>query len=359
MLGLATAPDALVTASQYKVARIFARRTLAAGYDLEKILMPIDWNYALRELKGEMKPSYTNGDAALGVNNGGKNSVDVTYIKAARATGNLEVRTLHEVREIHRTRNGRWEVHVDRTDTSGTVLERFVITTPTLVMSAGSTGTTRLLVRAKALGHVPDLPDELGGNWGTNADQIFTWTSLLENFGPVQGGPVVYGSKDWADPRTANTVVQASMPPIMAGITAESQSFGPSTTMLVGYGISTGRGKFTYDAEKDVAVLKWPKRGDAEAADVITKRVKRIAGIGSLLLNTTNLSPSTWHPLGGASMGTVCDLEGRVLGQKGLYVLDGALLPGSAGACNPSLTIAAIVERALDKIVPTDVGSLI
>ena len=54
-------------------------------------------------------------------------------------------------------------------------------------------------------------------------------------------------------------------------------------------------------------------------------------------------------------MGTVCDLEGRVHGQRGLYVLDGALIPGTTAACNPSMTIAAIAERAMDHIVADDV----
>jgi cholesterol oxidase len=55
----------------------------------------------------------------------------------------------------------------------------------------------------------------------------------------------------------------------------------------------------------------------------------------------------------------VCDLDGRVHGQRGLYVLDGALMPGTTAACNPSMTIAAIAERALDNLVRHDVGSLI
>ena len=58
-------------------------------------------------------------------------------------------------------------------------------------------------------------------------------------------------------------------------------------------------------------------------------------------------------------MGSVCDLEGRVLGQRGLYVLDGALLPGTSAACNPSMTIAAVAERAMKRIVASDVGSII
>ena len=57
-------------------------------------------------------------------------------------------------------------------------------------------------------------------------------------------------------------------------------------------------------------------------------------------------------------MGQVCDLDGRVPGQRGLYVVDGALIPGTTAACNPSLTIAAIAERPLDRIVRQDVGTV-
>ena len=74
-----------------------------------------------------------------------------------------------------------------------------------------------------------------------------------------------------------------------------------------------------------------------------------------MLTDTNAMVNSTWHSLGGACMGTVCDLEGRVKGQKGLYVLDGALIPGSTLCCNPSMTIAAVAERAMDRIVAQDV----
>ncbi|HMS13296.1 MAG TPA: GMC oxidoreductase [Microthrixaceae bacterium] len=72
----------------------------------------------------------------------------------------------------------------------------------------------------------------------------------------------------------------------------------------------------------------------------------------------TAAEPTTFHPLGGAVIGKVCDGFGRVLGQPGLYVNDGALIPGSTGCVNPSLTIAALAERNIARIIRTDVGTV-
>ncbi len=62
----------------------------------------------------------------------------------------------------------------------------------------------------------------------------------------------------------------------------------------------------------------------------------------------------TVHPLGGAPMGLnpgegVVDSYGAVFGVPGLYVVDGAIMPGPVGP-NPSLTIAALAERAAERI---------
>lgn len=349
MLRVETAPDELISSPNYEAARVFARNATRSGLPVSKIPMPIDWNYALAELRGEMKPSYTNGDGALGVNNGGKHSVDVTYIAAAEATGLVEVETLHQVTDVERATDGRWRVYVDRTDISGKVLENKILTTDALVMAAGSMNTTKLLVRAAKMGRITDLPDELGAGWGTNADRIYIWSDLAENFGATQGGPVVYGSRNWEDPHNAFTVIQASFPPV---------AFDAHSTVMVGFGVSTDRGRFVYDSVRGEAVLHWPKDGDSAIQQRhIGPAAHRIAA-GGLLTDTNAILPSTWHPLGGACMNSVCDLDGRVLGQRGLYVLDGALLPGNSAACNPSMTIAAVAERALENIVKDDVGIL-
>lgn len=123
--------------------------------------------------------------------------------------------------------------------------------------------------------------------------------------------------------------------------------------------MSDGRGKFVYNYLTDKVELTWPSKGDAAVAARIKVRLRTIVGPDDTLINTNDLVNSTWHSLGGACMGVVCDTEGRVKGQRGLYVLDGALMPGATCACNPSMTIAAIVERALDVIVQNDIGTVI
>ena len=351
MLQLEQAPDALIETPNYQAARVFAESARRAGLPVSKIPMPIDWNFALDEIQGRMKPSYTNGAGAFGVNNGGKHSVDVTYIAAAEATGLATVATQHNVTNVERAADGRWTVLVDRIDSDGTVLENKILTTGALIMAAGSLNTTKLLVRAGAIGSIPDLPDQLGQGWGTNADRIYVWSSIEQQFGAPQGGPVVYGSLNWDDPRAAHTVIQASIPPF---------SFDARSTMLVGFGVSNGRGHFGYDSARDQTQLHWPVEGDSIIqVGSIDPTVRRIAGSGSMLTDTNALFPSTWHPLGGANMGPVCDLDGRVHGQPGLYVLDGALMPGNTAACNPSMTIAALAERALDNIVARDLDTAI
>ena len=68
------------------------------------------------------------------------------------------------------------------------------------------------------------------------------------------------------------------------------------------------------------------------------------------------LQDFTYHPLGGVGIGQTTDEYGRVKGQGRLYVMDGALLPGSCACANPSMTIAALAERNVERIIEEDLG---
>jgi cholesterol oxidase len=66
--------------------------------------------------------------------------------------------------------------------------------------------------------------------------------------------------------------------------------------------------------------------------------------------------PGTAHCLGGAVIGSspedgVVDYRNRVFGYKNMYVCDGSVVAANLGV-NPSLTIAALTERAMSFIPP-------
>jgi len=62
----------------------------------------------------------------------------------------------------------------------------------------------------------------------------------------------------------------------------------------------------------------------------------------------------TAHPLGGVVLDRATDNIGMVKNYNGLYVIDGALVPGHTGCTNPALTIAALAERNIEQILNRD-----
>jgi cholesterol oxidase len=349
MLRPATIPDDVLNSKQYLSNQIFIDHIKAAGLTPSRIPMPINWDYARAELAGVMKPAYTTGDVTYGVNNGGKHSLDVTYLAAAEATGRLEIATLHVVQDIAMNAQGKWVVSANQINTGGDTVAQKVITADAVFMGAGVAGTTRLLMKAQGKGTIPDLPDSLGTQVGTNGDRIYAWVNIPENTGAPQGGPACIGVKDWDDPSKATTVVHGPVP-----VPVESHIM-----TIIGFGVTPVRGSFQYDSATDDAVVHYPHDTETVLNQAIHDKILQITGstIG-VLIDTTETDPTTFHPLGGAPLGSVTDLYGRVQGHRGLYVMDGSLIPGSAGACNPSMTIAALAERNLDKITRTDVGSV-
>jgi cholesterol oxidase len=92
-----------------------------------------------------------------------------------------------------------------------------------------------------------------------------------------------------------------------------------------------------------------------EAKELAERFADRVNGKPMVLLSETLLGiPTTAHILGGATMGRdrdegVIDSDNRVFGYRNMLVCDGSMISANPGI-NPSLTIAALTERAMSKI---------
>ncbi len=105
--------------------------------------------------------------------------------------------------------------------------------------------------------------------------------------------------------------------------------------------------------------LAWTTEASEEYFDRIRATMRRVAAV----LGARYVDSPMWldkrivtvHPVGGAPMGQdrsvgVCDSYGEVFGHPGLYIADGAVMPGPVGT-NPSLTIAALADRMCTRLL--------
>ena len=91
--------------------------------------------------------------------------------------------------------------------------------------------------------------------------------------------------------------------------------------------------------------------------DIARKFAREIGGdpVGTILESLFNV-PMTAHMLGGCVFGRdesegVVDLDCQVFNYPGLYVVDGSIVPANPGI-NPSLTITALAEYAMNRMPP-------
>ncbi|MFL5841119.1 MAG: GMC family oxidoreductase [Thermoleophilaceae bacterium] len=118
---------------------------------------------------------------------------------------------------------------------------------------------------------------------------------------------------------------------------AESPNAGPVKVGLIAYEMT----------EQSRAVR--------EAANNAIKDVVERSGLGRVLELTENRGAYCAHPLGGCRMaeskdlGVVNDLC-EVFDNEGLFCIDSSAIPSSLGV-NPSLTIAAVSERAAEGMI--------
>ncbi|ASR37890.1 cholesterol oxidase [Prauserella marina] len=343
-------PDWFETCSSYQYARVSRKHAAKAGLDTTFVPSVYDFDYMKREEAGEVPRSALGGEVIYG-NNHGKRSLDKTYLAAALGTGNVTIRSLHEVKAIRRAEDGGYVLTVDRLDDTGGVTATTELATRYLFLGAGSLGSTELLLRARDTGTLPDLGAEVGQGWGTNGNVMLGRANHVWDLtGALQSGMPALGIDAWDDPVHP---VFAEIAPMPAGVELWASLYLAITK-------NPERGHFTYDHATDSARLRWRAeqgQGSIDSAKALFDRVNRANRTiyrSDLFGDTRKFENRfTYHPLGGLVLGEATDNYGRVRGYPNLYVTDGSLIPGSTGV-NPFVTITALAERNMDRILAED-----
>lgn len=337
-------PDDVLAHPRYAGHAAFRDAARDAGVRVDRLFIGVDWDIVRKELANPLsgQTGASTGDYALtSPNSGAKLTVDRTYLARAEKTGRCTVKPLHQVVDVSAGSDGRYTVTAHRLGTNGSVQETVRYVADAVVMAAGAMHTPGMLVQARDGGGLPRLNDEVGRGWGTNADQFGIYPLL----GTGSGGPPPFAAFD-------DTDEHAIIEPFPVAVGGGNL---PASMFFLGMGTTTGNGTWSLDATGHPK-LSWNPADDAEAHQAVQAlSAKMMTGGDVSMIGLTPPQPSaTVHPLGGAVLGRATDAYGRLDGYERLYCLDGSLLPGSSGAVNPTLTIAALVERCLDEIVSKD-----
>ncbi len=338
------------------------------------------------------------GECDIGCNLGAKETLDLNYLSRFKEKGG-DIRTLCEVRSLAPRADGGYEVRYVRhstergaTDTSALPLE--TITCDRLVISAGSFGSTFLLLRNRD--NFPAISDRLGTQWCGNGDLLGFLaprkhgTRLFEpaagavitsalRYDPAQGRG--YYIEDGGYPSFVSWLLETT--DAAGGVRRafrflrhrihDKLSRNPISNLssemrnLLGNGTRSsqslpllGMGRDVPDGRlylKDGYLANtWSMRTSRTYYDTVKQSMTEIAGATGAKFVDQPLwyfkRVVTVHPVGGCPMGhspehAVVDEHGQVFGYPGLAVADGSVLPGPVGP-NPSLTIAAVADRSAE-----------
>jgi cholesterol oxidase len=336
------------TAACYQYARVGRKQAERAGFPFVFVPTVYDWDYMRQEEAGTVPRSALAGEILYG-NNYGKKSLQKTYIDRIRATGRVAISPLHKVTSVAPAAGGGYTVVIDRIDTSGVTTATKTVTADRVFFAAGSVGTSKLLVKLKATGALPGLNNEIGKGWGDNGNVMCGRANhLWDPTGSLQASIPTGGIDNWAAGGAF-----AEVAPLPTGIETYA-SFYLSITK------NPNRAEFSWNAATGTVDLNWQtawKQPSIDAAKTIFDRINQKEGTiyRTDLFGTYKIwgDHLTYHPLGGAVLNRATDNYGRLHGYAGLYVIDGSLIPGNTSV-NPFVTITALAERNIEKIIATD-----
>jgi cholesterol oxidase len=364
------------------------------------------------------------GECDIGCNYGAKNSLDYNYLSEALHHG-AEIRDLCEVRTFEPRTGGGYTIRYVqhnlaneglKTDTSQLPLK--VVSADRLILSAGTLGSTYLLLRNRA--RLPALSRTLGSHFSGNGDLLTLAIKPRDRRTkrpiPIEGGigPAITAAirfKGMADsgtprgfyiedagyPDLLNWLIQAIEMPgqilrswrtvvnllkqalhldTRTDIAAEIAALIGDAQLSSGILPLLGMGREIPDGRLGLRgtrlALDWQINRSETYFESVREMQRRLAEeLGADFQDNPlwhlGRRVITVHPLGGAPMGRdakegVVDSWGQVFGHPDLYVADGSVMPGTVGP-NPSLTIAALADRFADGILerrgarPEPVGS--
>ncbi|HXX67613.1 MAG TPA: GMC family oxidoreductase [Polyangiaceae bacterium] len=338
------------------------------------------------------------GSCMTGCRVGAKNTLDRNYLYLAEKHG-VEVRPQTQVlavRPLADTPAGKPPGYrVEVKDTFGGGRTRRVLAADRVVLAGGVMGTVPLLLRMREDPRgLPRLSPRVGDFVRTNSEMLagvvipdrddlargVAITSILElddrsHIEPVRYGPgsgffrllALPHAVGWTLPARLRSAARALARNPWRWVRAWTvRDFARHTQILLymrtleghlslrlGRSVFTGfrRGLVTRVADP----ASRPRAYDPEGADLVERFAKKTGGAPmSMMMEVLLGTPSTAHVLGGACMGAtptegVIDKDHRVFGYEGLYVIDGSSVSANPGV-NPSLTIAALAERAMSLV---------
>lgn len=355
--------DDLLATQWFDYARIGVEEGVNAGFKEVEVPNVYDFEYFRKEIKGDVPGSATEVEVIYG-NNHGKRDLTKTYLKRALDTGNVTILPQHRVNYIQDNGDGTYDLNVSLIDTQAKEVANKTFKANRLFMGAGSLGTTELLLKSKAKGTMPNVDSKVGQYWGNNGNAMCSRQARdivgHKNRGNSQCTMPVRGLDNWDSPTNSFFAEIAPMPAAGAftGIylVVNKLSDNPANRY----------GEITYDEFNDEINVNWGTANNAHMranAEYFLDRMNKYGDknwYGNTYKNNTIFFSDNgvdesicYHPLGGAVLGQATDMYGRLNNHNNLYVVDGALIPGTLGV-NPYLTITAMAERNMETIIVED-----
>ncbi|MCA2225322.1 GMC oxidoreductase [Nonomuraea aurantiaca] len=332
----------------YQFARVGRKHAQRSGFPFVFVPDVYDWNYMEQEAAGTATKSALAGEILYG-NNYGKKSLQKTYLAQAKATGRVTISPLHKVTSVTPAAGGGYTVVIQQINTTGDTTATKTVTADRVFFAAGSVGTSKLLVKLKATGALPNLNSEVGNGWGDNGNVMCGRANhLWDPTGASQSTIPCAGIDNWA---TGGAFAEVA--PLPTGIETFA-SFYLSITK------NPNRARFSWNATTGQVDLNWQTAWKQPAIDMAKTIFDKINDKEGTIYRTDLFGiykvwgdHLTYHPLGGAVLNKATDNYGRLTGYAGLYVIDGSLIPGNTSV-NPFVTITALAERNIEKIIATD-----